>query len=104
MRQETKLLKEYLHEEFPDNRFSIRVFKPHSYVESSDTIKIKTDAPYSEVVKKLCNVVRGTMIFPKGRMSFIPSYAPLTSNICGVENTMVEFIEIESTAKGNENV
>lgn len=97
MRQETKLLRKHLYKEFPDKKFSIRLVQPHNYASNSDVIKIKTDAPYADVRRSIEKVAKGVVIYPKG--SCASSHGTMTSNICGVDDTMVEFIEIESAAK-----
>lgn len=92
MRKETKLLKDYLQNIYPNNKFRISYIKTQNYIGSSDKIRILTDLPYKMLNKKLLQIVKGIAIYKNGEV--ITVSGNINSQMFG-EETDVEFIEID---------
>ena len=96
MRQETKLLKEHLKKEFPNDTFSIRLVEPRNQLDSLNIIKIKTTVSYDDMYNCLKNITKGVIIYPKGKTLSITAFTSYNVSICGFTDTLVDCIEIES--------
>ena len=93
MHEETKLLKKYLREKFPDHIVRVRLIRAANYSYSSDIIKIQTDVPYQTIRPCIKQVTKNIAVYPKGDVATNHNWE--RSEILGVTDTLVEFIEIE---------
>lgn len=99
MRSETKIIKEHLRKRFPESKLSFAYCKASNYAWGGDIIRIKTDIPYNQVKDCIYEITKGISIYPKGGCA--STYLTQSSNyrIGKLENTMVEFIEIEESSQ-----
>lgn len=104
MRQETKLIKDILNNEFPNQKFKFRYIQARNYIDSSDKIKItcEKNLDIEDVIKCISKYVLGIKTYRKGSVATI--YEPynifnhpkIMSIVYGewIDVDVLEFIEV----------
>lgn len=100
IRSETKIIQLLLKEIYPNEKFSIQLKQPSSYVSNSDKIKIKCPESINkkDVISTLKRYVHGIDIYEKGSFGYIrhTNNTPyILMNDAKIDMDMVEFIEVQ---------
>lgn len=100
IRSETKIIQLLLKKVYPNEKFSIQLKQPSSYVSNSDKIKIKCPESVNkkEVINTLKKYVHGIDIYEKGSFGYIrhTNNTPyILMNDEKIDMNMVEFIEVQ---------
>lgn len=100
IRSETKIIQLLLKKVYPNEKFSIQLKQPSSYVSNSDKIKIKCPESVNkkEVINTLKKYVHGIDIYEKGSFGYIrhTNNTPyIFMNDEKIDMNMVEFIEVQ---------
>lgn len=93
MTQEVKILKNRLRYAFPEKKTAFTMVNNSSTM--SDTVKIKTDIPYDDVVDCLEDILKGIVCFPKNAK--VQEDWSCEPSIGGFTDTLVRSIEIDSS-------
>lgn len=97
MRQETKIIKDFLHKKFPDKAFSVSLRRASNYIDYGDKVLIKTEVPFKEMVTALREIVKHMSIYRKGGMGeTYLSFCDSEIVGCDSKKCMVDFIEIDT--------
>ena len=100
MRIETKMLKKFLKELYPNQRFSVTFVSAKSYIDTSDKLKVKClqNLNKKDVIHQLQLHTFGIIVYEKNTFAAINGYNNSSSLIFTngsiVDMNMVEFIEI----------